>query len=324
MTRKFFPLIIVATGALVASACGTSVGTGSGAVSVADSALSRSEILEYLDGWAVVNGGVEGGLLERELATGGIEFWVQTTALKHELAEEITAADRTSGKTWAADTFPDVANGSAAYEALVTWWSTRLAIGRENSAAVDLEPTEAELRARLDEINQNQPETVCASHILVDTEDQAVAVLERIASGEAFTALAPELSIDPGSGANGGSLGCVARGQYVEGFEEAVWDGSDGDLIGPLETEFGFHIILHEGFMMGFEFEEVEAELREQVRNERDEQVNEEHAVRMALAAADADVRVDSRYGEWDTETGLLTSPEGAGVEGPDLAVLDG
>lgn len=314
VTRKPFLLAMFVVSALVASACGSSVGTGSGVVSVADATLSRSDVIEYLDGWAVVNGGVVGSPLDRELSTGGIEFWVQTTALEQELGSAITAADRTAGKTWAADTFADLANGSAAYEALVAWWSTRLAVSRDLN--VGLDPSEDELRARLDEINENQPETVCASHILVETEEQAVAVLERIADGEEFTALAPELSLDPGSGANGGSLGCVARGQYVEGFEEAVWDGSDGDMIGPLETEFGFHIILHEGFTMGFEFDEVEVELRDQVIQERNQLVNDEHAERMAIAAADAKVSVDPRYGEWDSTTGLLVSPEGAGIEG--------
>src|SRR6185295_5071456 len=56
---------------------------------------------------------------------------------------------------------------------------------------------------------------VCASHILVNTKDEADAVEDRLASGEDFAAVAQDVSIDSGSAGAGGDLGCIARGVTV-------------------------------------------------------------------------------------------------------------
>lgn len=83
-----------------------------------------------------------------------------------------------------------------------------------------------------------------ASHILVDTMDEAEAVLERIAAGEAFSDLAMELSTDPGSGANGGNLGWFGPGMMVAPFEQGVMALEVGEVSEIIETQFGFHVIL--------------------------------------------------------------------------------
>lgn len=82
-----------------------------------------------------------------------------------------------------------------------------------------------------------------ASHILVPTIEEAQAVLERLEGGETFADLAVELSQDPGSGANGGSLGWFGAGMMVAPFEAAVVALQVGDVSEPVETQFGFHII---------------------------------------------------------------------------------
>ncbi len=82
-----------------------------------------------------------------------------------------------------------------------------------------------------------------ASHILVSTLEEAEAALERLAAGEEFAALATELSQDPGSGANGGSLGWFGPGMMVAPFEAAVTELEAGAISEPVETQFGFHII---------------------------------------------------------------------------------
>lgn len=85
-----------------------------------------------------------------------------------------------------------------------------------------------------------------ASHILVAIEEEALAVLDRIAAGEDFAALAQELSSDTGSGAAGGELGWFGLGMMVEPFEAAVValaEGEPGTLSEPVETQFGFHIL---------------------------------------------------------------------------------
>lgn len=58
-----------------------------------------------------------------------------------------------------------------------------------------------------------------------------------------FADLAKQNSDDPGSARQGGDLGSFARGSMVKPFEDAVFAGKSGDIVGPVETEFGFHVI---------------------------------------------------------------------------------
>jgi len=84
---------------------------------------------------------------------------------------------------------------------------------------------------------------VCSSHILLATQDDADATLVRLEAGEAFADLAVELSTGP-SGPAGGDLGCASPAGFVPEFAEAVAEGEIGVPTGPVETEFGFHVIL--------------------------------------------------------------------------------
>lgn len=68
-----------------------------------------------------------------------------------------------------------------------------------------------------------------------------------------FTALAKEHSTDPTVEMNGGDLGVVARGMMVPGFEEPLFNSEPGQIIGPVETEFGYHIIYNVGVPKEYE-----------------------------------------------------------------------
>ena len=81
------------------------------------------------------------------------------------------------------------------------------------------------------------------THILVEKQSQALAVLERLKKGEKFAELAKELSIDTGSGKRGGDLGYFGRGRMVKPFENAAFKLSIGEISEPIKTEFGYHII---------------------------------------------------------------------------------
>lgn len=108
-----------------------------------------------------------------------------------------------------------------------------------------------------------------AAHILVATEEEAGAVIERIGAGEAFEDLARELSTDMGSGANGGSLGWFGQGMMVAPFEEAVMSLEVGAMSAPVQTQFGWHIIILNDTreQAAPSLEEVREELENQVRN---------------------------------------------------------
>lgn len=85
---------------------------------------------------------------------------------------------------------------------------------------------------------------VRASHILVESEDEANAIKAELDGGADFAAIAKEKSIDPGSGANGGDLGFFGKGMMVPPFEEAAFALTEpGEVSAPIQSQFGWHII---------------------------------------------------------------------------------
>jgi parvulin-like peptidyl-prolyl isomerase len=86
-------------------------------------------------------------------------------------------------------------------------------------------------------------EQVHAAHILVDTNDLAVAVYAQLQAGANFEDTAREQSNDTGTAENGGDLGWFTRGQMVDEFEEVAFTLQPGEISQPVKTEFGWHII---------------------------------------------------------------------------------
>ena len=68
-------------------------------------------------------------------------------------------------------------------------------------------------------------------------------IKEKLLSGEDFSLLASQFSQDPGSKNSGGLLGWVTRGSLVKSFETAAFTAKPGDIVGPVETQFGYHLI---------------------------------------------------------------------------------
>ncbi len=85
-------------------------------------------------------------------------------------------------------------------------------------------------------------EEVRARHILVDSEDEAKALLDQIKGGADFATLAKEKSKDPGA-AEGGDLGYFTKDQMVPEFAEVAFKMYPGQLSNPVKTQFGWHII---------------------------------------------------------------------------------
>jgi foldase protein PrsA len=105
----------------------------------------------------------------------------------------------------------------------------------------NLQPTDDELKTIFDDLKMNQQ--VRARHILVNTEEEAKAVIDRINKGEKFEDLAKELSVDTGSGANGGDLDYFSYTDMVQPFSDAAFSMEIGDLSEPVKSDFGYHII---------------------------------------------------------------------------------
>jgi len=87
------------------------------------------------------------------------------------------------------------------------------------------------------------PEMVKASHILVDTEAEAQAALDRIRAGADFGEVAVAVSMDPMTAPNGGDLGFFAPGEMVKEFEDAAFALHTGEISGIVRTDYGYHII---------------------------------------------------------------------------------
>ena len=84
--------------------------------------------------------------------------------------------------------------------------------------------------------------TATARHILVNTKEEALDIKKQIESGADFAALAKKYSKCP-SGQKGGDLGEFSPGQMVKEFDEVVFTEEIGKVHGPVQTQFGFHLI---------------------------------------------------------------------------------
>ncbi|MDR2872680.1 MAG: SurA N-terminal domain-containing protein [Xanthomonadaceae bacterium] len=154
------------------------------------------------------------------------------------------------------------------------------------------EPNEATLRTRYEAEKARfaEPEQRLASHILIKIDANADAAAQQAAEdkikllieearkpGADFAALAKANSEDLGSRDNGGNLGWVERGIMVPEFEEALFSMTDGEIAGPLKTNYGYHAIQLRETRPAKEtpFEEVRSELaEEQLKIDREHAYN--------------------------------------------------
>ncbi|MEM8929836.1 MAG: peptidyl-prolyl cis-trans isomerase [Acidobacteriota bacterium] len=164
----------------------------------------------------------------------------------------------------------------------------------------EIEIDDTELRSYYDEHNDEfeRDEQVRARHILLRTSparDAAAAAAEledvrrRVLAGEAFATIAQGLSDDEGSAQRGGDLGFFGRGAMVKPFEDAAFAAEAGTLVGPVETDFGVHLIQVEEKRPGGlqPFEEVQARIRSKLLGERVNQLAESKANELAKRIAD-------------------------------------
>jgi parvulin-like peptidyl-prolyl isomerase len=117
----------------------------------------------------------------------------------------------------------------------------------QEKIAGDAEPSQEEVQKFYDDNRATftQPAQRCMRHILFtkDQKEKAEEVKDQLRDGGDFAKLADKNSQDPGSAEKGGDLGCLGKGETVPPFEKAAFAAEQDEIVGPVETEFGFHLI---------------------------------------------------------------------------------
>jgi peptidyl-prolyl cis-trans isomerase C len=146
----------------------------------------------------------------------------------------------------------------------------------QERVAGDGEPSEDEIQNYYEKKKEAQfttPEQRCVRHILFnkDQKEKAEDVKQQLENGGDFTKLAKENSQDPGSAENGGDLGCFGKDETVPEFEQAAFGAEQGEIVGPVKTEFGYHILQVTDVKpeQTRSLQEVESQIRSQLATEK-------------------------------------------------------
>jgi parvulin-like peptidyl-prolyl isomerase len=231
LRRRSLALTPIAVLAL--SACG-STGDSDTVARVEHSVLDRDQFTELVEARKLASGvdpaletEAEAARVSGEIARGITGQFVTIELVRHDLA----ALDVDLPEVDSSLTGPELFD--AEYEAIGRAW-------------VSLPPDQIG-DERLREWYDAGGDSVCVQHILVAERDEADAVLQRLDAGEAFDAVAADSSLDTASAAQGGNLGCQPerdfRTQFVPEFVEGSVDAEIGVPTGPVETEFGYHVV---------------------------------------------------------------------------------
>ena len=302
MKRLFF---LLAALALVAAACGSG---GATAASVGDSVFTYGELADLRPGedvrpaedtardleLLVITEILKGGAVDLGVSISDDEIAEELALIK---AEVVAAQGIPWEEVLAAQNLTDPLVDAIVVQQLL---QTRM-VGHFSET---LEVTDVELDVAYNSQLQALS-NVCAAHILFDAEDEALAdevLLLALADGAdaaTFADLAVEHSIGP-SGPDGGDLGCVSPTGYVPTFGQATLDAEIGVPYGPVETQFGHHLILVSSRDVP-ELEDVREELLAGVRAQK------------------ANLEVSTWF-QGVIESAVVTVDEAIGVWGPDPA----
>lgn len=296
--KKLFSALVVA--ALALAACG---GTGAVAASVGETDISVGEVESLIS--------TEESTIPKEQFAQFLGFEIQWSIIADAAAEE-WGIEITEGEIASeADRIYESASveGESREDFLASRGVTEEFLQNIAHQALLDQAVRAELADRVEEpaaadidaemgVAAASLTEVCVSHILVETEEEAQEVMDRLEGGEEFGELAQELSQDPGSAENNGILPCGTAGQYVPEFRDASIEAPTGEVFSEIvETQFGFHVMLvTDRVDPAIEDLPTEDEIAESLRSD---------AVALELNSwfleqvTAAEVTVDEQYGTW-------------------------
>ena len=217
---------------------------------------------------------------------------------------------------YAAEATPDEAAIKAYYDAHKSNYMTPETINIRyveislDALAAKVSVDDAQLKAYFEEQKAKMPERYAQAeqrrvrHILLQVTDpkddaavktKADAILTRAQGGEDFAKLAKEFSQDPGSAQQGGDLGWSDRKAWVAPFADAAFAMKEGEIRGPVKTQFGYHILRLDGIHPATvkTFEESRGELEEEYRRSEAERLFNNAQDQLADAALQNTTDID-------------------------------
>ena len=203
--------------------------------------------------------------------------------------------------------------------------------------AAQVEVTEEGLRAFYDQVAAERYTTTerrRARHILIESggddaaaQSRAEQLAAEARGGADFAALAAANSDDPGSKGQGGDLGWATRDSFVAPFADALFSMSEGEIRGPVKTQFGYHVIQLEAIEPGSQrpFEDVRSELEEDYRRDQAQAAFYERSQELADEAFAALSELDSVAKKLGLELRTIEgfTRQGGGALGGDRKLVD-
>jgi hypothetical protein len=253
------------------------------AARVDDQELTHDELADLVEGLDTS--------ISAEGAREQVQNWVVARTLEAEVRAnggEITDADLQAAREQLEPSFTDE---NDAQRELLTEFQAAYAVFSQQAPEVDPEQARAEYERGIEASG-----IACTAHILVETRAEADEVVAELEAGADFGELAAERSTDAGSAENGGALPCTSAAEfgstYIPVFVEAALGAPVGEPTEPVESEFGWHVILVRPFEDLGEDEVTALWSNESARFQR--------------ALTSLDVYVDPRIGTFDPTAGVV------------------
>ena len=262
---------------------------------IAQAALGDSVITDPATGQPTPK--VVAQILQTELSVQALQSEADRRGVK--VSDEVKAqADEQVRRNFgsAADSVPP-----AIMKRTVERYAMFLALNKDLSPPL---PTDAELRATYDK-SPSSYIRACVRHVLLKSAADATAVKAELVAGADFVKVAAAKSADD-AGADGGDLGCVLKGSFVPAFEAAAFEGAVGEFQGPIQTEFGFHVL-----QVTTRQQATFDEAKEQILARETPPAFSGVGIFLQINLPKAKVVVDPRFGTWDP-TGGTVIPVGA------------
>jgi foldase protein PrsA len=169
---------------------------------------------------------------------------------------------------------------------------------------------DAEVATEL-EANSEAYRTGCIKHILLETEEAALEVKARLDDGEDFATVAGETSIEPQAAQTGGDLGCSTLNRYVPEFTVGALAAEVGVVTEPVQSEFGYHLILVDSID---DDAAVETAIRTQLESIAQQTYFSEWIQEILTST---EITVDEEYGDWVTDPPGIVPPADESAETP-------